>query len=362
MKLVVIGGGMAGLFAIANLRKLDKKQSIEIVLIEPKDFMEVVWCAYRSPFEEWVANGSTFLLDQFCKDKNVQHVRSIVTKMTSTEVVLDDESTIAFDAALIATGASIDWSGMGNGLPQDYNGSREERLRILKESGQKLLNAKSVLIVGGGLIGTELAADLAAYSKKAGKDVKVTLVHAHDHLCPEFRERPARTVEANLAKLGVHIVLNDKAVEKNGQMVLQSDGTVLDAEQVVRVVGLVAKNGFLEIPGALNERGFVDTDDCFLVKGTSNVFAFGDCCTTLDNAGSAINWNKAVVAHNLKAALEGKTDALKKASVQPGLTMVTTGPDGGVLQTGCCHTQWLLPSFKNSTMLLSIPKSELGFK
>ena len=54
-------------------------------------------------------------------------------------------------------------------------------------------------------------------------------------------------------------VLNDKAVEKNGQMVLQSDGTVLDAEQVVRVVGLVAKNGFLEIPGALNERGFVDT-------------------------------------------------------------------------------------------------------
>jgi NADH dehydrogenase FAD-containing subunit len=44
-KVLVIGGGVAGCAAIVGLRKKDKK--VEIVLVEPKDHLEVFWASYR---------------------------------------------------------------------------------------------------------------------------------------------------------------------------------------------------------------------------------------------------------------------------------------------------------------------------
>ncbi|CAB9498759.1 expressed unknown protein [Seminavis robusta] len=70
------------------------------------------------------------------------------------------------------------WTNAGNGLPNGYNGNREERLERLKDYGQELLNAKKVVIVGGGLVGVELAGDVAGYGKLEHKDVDVTLVHS----------------------------------------------------------------------------------------------------------------------------------------------------------------------------------------
>ena len=40
-KLLVIGGGVGGISAIVGLRKLDK--TVEIVLIEPKEYMEICY-------------------------------------------------------------------------------------------------------------------------------------------------------------------------------------------------------------------------------------------------------------------------------------------------------------------------------
>ena len=364
MKLVVIGGGLAGLSAIKALRALDKEKLIEIVLIEPKDFTEIIWAGYRSPFEEWVAEGSTFLLEKFCTDKKVEHVRSIVKELTDSEVSLENGTTIAFDVVLIAVGASIPFDCMGNGLPNGYDGTRAERLKLLKDRGGKILNAKSVLVVGGGLIGTELSGDIAAYAKKAGRDVKVTLVHAHDHLCPELREASARMVEGKLKKIGVNIVLNDKAIEKDGKMVLQSSGAEVEADEVIYVVGLKANNDFVKVEGGLNEKGFVNTDEYFRVNGSANVFAFGDCCTTLENAGAKINYNKDTIAHNLKAALDGKKDVADLKKAAPGVdgAIATTGPNSGVLQTPWFYTQYLMPWFKNSTMMLFVPRDALGLK
>ena len=53
---VVIGGGMAGLSVIYNLRQLDDE--VQIVLVDPKEYCEVLWASYRSPFVDWVAKGS----------------------------------------------------------------------------------------------------------------------------------------------------------------------------------------------------------------------------------------------------------------------------------------------------------------
>lgn len=155
MTVLVIGGGCGGLSFITALRKLDP--AVEIVLVEPKDFCELLWASYRSPFDEQIAENSTFPLDEYCEEKSVRHLRTKVIRMTTNEAELEDGTIINFDSAVVSVGANIPWSGSGNGLPVGYDGSREERLKIMKEQGGRLLNAKKVVIVGGGLIGVELA-------------------------------------------------------------------------------------------------------------------------------------------------------------------------------------------------------------
>lgn len=53
---LVIGGGIGGLTAIAGLHKYNT--SVKIILVEPKDHVEIYWATYRSPFEQWVREAS----------------------------------------------------------------------------------------------------------------------------------------------------------------------------------------------------------------------------------------------------------------------------------------------------------------
>lgn len=340
--------------AISALRKVDKKFDQEIVLVEPKDFLELQWASYRSPFDEWVAEGSTIALEPFCDKHRVKHIRSMVDQLKKDQAKLTDGTVLKFSVCLLAVGASIPWEGMGNGLPKGYDGTRSGRLVQMKEWGQKLLNSEKVVIVGGGLIGSELAGDLAVYSKRAKKDTQVTLVHSGSHLVAEIREDSARMIEKKLKKLGVKVILNDKAIDKSGKLVLASTGTELEADEVVKVVGLTAINKFVEIEGALTERGFLNTDEYFRVNGSDGkVFAFGDCCTTLDNAGRLLLDNGPSVAHNMISTHFGlvRDDNLKKADNGLKLVIATVGPEDGVFQNPWFHTQYAGPLFKNVTMM-----------
>jgi NADH dehydrogenase FAD-containing subunit len=99
---LVIGGGISGDSAIVGLRKYDKE--VEIVLVEPKDYCESAWAAYRSPFDEATAKASLHPLEPFCKKSNVNHIQSVVTKLTNEDATLENGDVIKFDTCVISTG------------------------------------------------------------------------------------------------------------------------------------------------------------------------------------------------------------------------------------------------------------------
>jgi apoptosis-inducing factor 2 len=368
--LLVIGGGLGGISAIVGLRKVDK--TTEITLVEPKEYMEVAWAAYRSPFEEWVAEGSVLDLAAFCKANSVTHLRALVVTMDCSQAQLDDGTVVPFNVAVVASGATTQWPGLGRGPPLG-NGSRAGRLEELKIEGERLMNAGSILVVGGGLIGTELAGDLKGYASKAGRELKITLVHSGEHLCPEFSPAAAAMVKDKLEKMGVTVILNDKAKsDDKGKMVLEKAGTAIEANEVVMTTGLGSCNSFMNAlsTDALNDRGFVNTDDYFRVKGTDGkVFSIGDCCTTLPNSGSQILNNIKVLGNNIKITLDAVTahqlkpelPGLKKFELGPEVYLATIGPNDGVMfYSSTFWTQYMLPWLKNSTMFFFRVKSELG--
>lgn len=176
-------------------------------------------------------------------------------------------------------------------------------------------------------------------------------------------------VKRQLEKCGIKIILNDKALAKDdGTYALQSSGEVIPAEIVIPTTGLTANNDFVDIEGCKTELGFLDTDDYFRVNNAGGkIFAIGDCCTTLPNAGSQVMQNVGPIGFNLFTTLQAvqKGEALAELKLQkfaasPHVKCVTTSLDTGVADLGCTYTQYMLPSIKQSTMFFFSPKQMMG--
>lgn len=386
-RVLVIGGGIAGASSIVGLRNVNK--DVEIFLVEPKEYMEACWAAYRAPFEEWVAKGSLFDLAPFCEKYNVTQVRCLVKSLSQSSADLDNGDTIHFDVCVVATGATSNWEGLGRG-PRRY--SVNDRLKQLKEVGEKLLSVKSVLVIGGGITGTELAGDIACYAKRAAKEITVTLVHSGNHLCPEMNEQAGSKAKQQLEERGVTVILNERCIANDSgkTYTLASSGEGIEADEIILTVGNVALNDFFEdgLRSCLNENGWVEVDEYFRVAGAEGkIFSIGDCCTLLPNSGSQIVFNKDVIGHNINAALEagkegcpnpsehgeegngnGRNPAhprLEKYALGPEVYVATTGTKSGVMYFrndwyNNAWTTWLLPWLKQKTMFFFSPKTKLG--
>lgn len=308
-------------------------------------------------------------LAAWAEKNKVQHVRSVVTKLTSTEATLQNGDTISFDVCVVATGADTRAQLLGRGLPTG-DGTREARLKDMKDSGEALIKATKVVIVGGGLVGAELAGDVAAYSKQPGKSV--TIVHSGPSLCHhEISEKASAMLQRKLENLGVKIILNDKVNEKeDGKIALESSGDILEADQAVFTVGITPTNSFLQesFPGSLNDQGWIDTDDFFRLRGETKMFCIGDCSALLPNAALQYLENVKTIGNNLKLTLDAIRDEkavdetkLLKFEEASKAAVITVGPKDGVFYSEMCHTQFFIPTVKNKTMFLFNPKGTLGF-
>ena len=343
--------------AISSLRKEDEQ--VKITLVDPKAYSELLWAAFRTPFDEELAKGTIIRLEKFCATHQVEFVQATVTKLTQTScqaklLASGKTQTIDFDVCVLATGASAPWQGLGRDLPTRPDAATAEyRLAALKKEGQRLSSAKSVVIVGGGMIGCELAGDLV----EASKEAKVTLVHSSSYLChSSISEGAADRMKNLLEEKGVTVILNEKATQNGKQVTLKNSGKVIDAELVVMTTGFSPLNSFVgeAFPDALDERGWIRTDPKLVVPGTDGkIFAFGDCSSALPTAGNVYFQNAPVLGHNVTVALTGADVPMKEVSVPFLVSVTTVGKDSGVAQIGTPFwTVRFLPWLKNSTMFL----------
>lgn len=358
---LVIGGGLAGCSAIWGLRQCN--HDCKIVLVEPREYAETVWASYRSLFDRKIAGKSLHKLQPFCQNQKVTHVQACVTKLSIGKAELSNGNVLEFDVCVVATGATIQFEGLGRGFVAD--GTIESRKKFSSEMGNKILDSKNVLVVGGGLIGIELAGDIAGYATKRNK-VHVTLVHSQSHLGPELSGKAARFVQQQLESQGVHIILNDTAVKQpDGSWKLEKSQQTLESpDMVIETTGISSANSFCqssELSTCLNERGFLVTDDYFRVASTQGrIFAMGDCCTTLPNSASQFIPNASIIGHNIHTQLAsiqaGETydDVCFKKYVLGNLGyIVTTGPNTGVWDSPFITTRRLLPWIKNKSKCFS---------
>lgn len=200
---------------------------------------------------------------------------AVFTGPKRIEVTKDDgtKQTMTADAMIIATG-SINAVPPIPGIKENSN--------CIDSTGALSLEKlpKSMIVIGGGVIGLELACAYAAFG------TKITVVEAMDHVLPMLDEDLTKIGMAHMKKMGIefHLQCPVQAVENSaaGAKVVCKDaaGKTLsfEAEKVLVAIGRKANTASLDLAaGKLdNDRGRILVNDK-MQTSVPDVYAIGDC-------------------------------------------------------------------------------------
>ncbi|XP_067662972.1 apoptosis-inducing factor 1, mitochondrial-like isoform X2 [Haliotis asinina] len=182
-----------------------------------------------------------------------------VTKLDASQkkVWLDNGSEITFDKCLIATG------GKPRNLPVLERAGEKVKQRInlfrsisdFQHLDEATKNAKSVAVIGGGFLGSELACALGKRGKKNGMKVYQVFPEAGNmgRVLPEYLSNwTTKKVQAEGVNVISNKIVNSAEFVNNVVVLGLNDGSTVSAEQVVVAVGLepnveLAKTSGLEL-------------------------------------------------------------------------------------------------------------------
>src|SRR3984957_17247687 len=272
--LVIVGNGMAAARLVDELAKVALgRYAIAVIGEEPR-------LAYNRVLLSSVLAGETASHDIELKPASWWRDRGVTLKYgcIATEIdvgrrelkIANDES-IAFSRLVLATGSTplrLTVPGAELTGVHTFRDSRDVDL-LLTLAAQK----KRVVVVGGGLLGLEVAYGLA----KAG--AKVTLIHLMDRLMERQLDAPAAELLKSLVeRKGIKVLLNANTARLHGEGRVEGvelvDGRRIEADAVIFAAGIRPNIALARDAGIPVNRGIVV--DEHLQTGARDIFALGE--------------------------------------------------------------------------------------
>ncbi|MBI2094040.1 MAG: NAD(P)/FAD-dependent oxidoreductase, partial [Candidatus Omnitrophica bacterium] len=303
-RVVIIGGGFAGLSAAKALRRAN----VQLTLIDRRNFHLFQPLLYQvatgglSP-----ANIAAPLREILKRQRNVQTWLGNVVDIDATNRVihLQEKAQVLYDWLIVAAGAThnyfghSEWAQRAPGL-KTLEDATEIRRRIFLafERAEQELNLQqraawlTFVIVGAGPTGLELAGALAEIARDTlrhnfrainSANAQIILIEATDRVLPPYDPRLSARAASTLARLGIQVlsravvgdIQNDHViVEKDEHRLKIPARTVLWAAgvQASPLGGLLARATGCE----LDKAGRVIVQPDLTVLGHPEIFVVGD--------------------------------------------------------------------------------------
>jgi NADH dehydrogenase FAD-containing subunit len=261
-KVVIIGGGFAGSHAAKHLEK-----KFDVTLIDTKNYFEFTPGILRSIVEPAHVRKIQVLHSHY-----LHRARIIVGKVdeVNEEFVRVGKKKIKFDYLVVSSGSTY------NSPFKEQRVVTATRAAHLRENYEKLCRAKRVLIVGGGLVGVELAGEICdRYPEK-----EIVIVHSKDRLIDRNHKKAIKYAERFLISRGVEIAYGQRVKEVKGKLCLTDKNVCFEADLIFLCTGIksnfeLMKNNFSK---SLDDKNRLRVNEFLQVSGVSkgNIFAAGD--------------------------------------------------------------------------------------
>lgn len=322
--ILIVGSGFAARQLVKNLRRLNSDVPIRLIAADSCD-------EYNKPeLSHVISQNQTAdaLTRQTCGSFAEQfqltlHPNTRITDIdTQHKRVCSGEQSWQYDKLVLAVGASaIVPPVTGNELMLTLNSQQEYR-----DGELTLLQAQRVLILGGGLIGCELAMDMC----RAGK--QVTLVDRSGSLLSALMPIEASSrLQHCLQQMGVEVLLNQQLSaliqQDGGIQATLGNGRQLSVDAAIASVGLRPNVGLARQANLQVDRGIRVNNR--LQTSQIDVYALGDCAEIdgqLLPFLQPIQFSAMALAKNLLGAEEGvKLPAMLVKVKTPNLPLHLAG-------------------------------------
>ena len=276
---VIIGSGVAAISAAEAIRKRDHHASVVLVSDDPGGYYSRPGLAYYLTGELDEAHLFPFGEADFQRlrlDRLMGHAERIDPH--TSQVILQDRRSLAYDALLVATGAQA--------AALETAGSRLQGVLKLDtlEDARRILNyarrARSAVVVGGGITALEIVEGLVARRVKTHY-----LLRGERYWSGVLDETESRIIETRLQQEGVQLHKHAELGEvlgKDGRVaaVRTQDGRQIKTDLLVAAIGIRPRKELAENAGLKVDRGIVV--DASMRSSAAHIFAAGDVAQVFD--------------------------------------------------------------------------------
>ena len=317
--IVIIGNGISGVTAARHIRKNSDKR-ITIVSSESKYFFSRTALMYiymghmkfehTQPYENW-----------FWKKNRIDLKQGFVTKIdvSNKSLLFSDDTTLIYDKLIIATGSKpnkFGWPG------QDLDGVmglyHKQDLENLEKFAPNNNVCKRAVIVGGGLIGIELAEMLRS------RDIPVTFLVRESSfwngvLPTQESEMINQHIKEHHIDLRLSTNLKEIKRDENGKVtsvIIEEKGEEIACDVVGLTAGVTPNIDFLKESKIETKRGVLVNR--FLETNVKDVYAIGDCAEQHEAIGQRRNIEAVWYTGRMMGETVAQTITGNKKAYNPG--------------------------------------------
>ncbi|KAM9476558.1 ferroptosis suppressor protein 1 [Clarias gariepinus] len=355
---VIVGGGFGGIAAGMHL----KSHGVPFILINPLDAFHHNVASLRASVQSGFAQ-QTFI--PYKKTFGLNFLQGRVTQIDTTEkfVVLDNGKEVRYSHLILCTGSDGPFPGKCSNV-DTYQKAIKKYEDIVKE----VQAADSVLVVGGGSTGVEMAAEIRTeYPNK-----RVILVHSRDTLADsELLSSVREEAKQVLLEKGVELFLGQKVsnldeLELNvkGKMIKTDKNEQFTVDLIIFCTGNKINSDAYRssLAGSLAQNGALKVNKHMQVEGFEDIYAVGDCANVNEpKMAYHAGLHAKVVVTNIINSLAGK--ALTSYNTGNVTMLLAMGRDDGVGQfNGYKLPRFLVTKGKSQGLLLWKSWMEMGQK
>jgi NADH:quinone reductase (non-electrogenic) len=300
-RIVIIGGGFAGLALVKGL----KKQNVQVVLIDKNNFHQFQPLLYQVATSGLEPDSIAFpFRKQFSDYENVVFRLAEVEEIkTDSKTIYTNKGSLTYDFLVLATGTKTNFFGMKNveenslGM-KDIRDSLDIRHKMLQNLEQAAITCDdeerdaltNFVIAGGGPAGVEMAGALAEFCKYIlPKDypeypssiMKIYLVEGSGKLISAMSDKASAKTLKYLNASNVEVLLNEMVTDYNGEVVTTKSGKKIITKNLIWTAGVKG-----QLPKGINIEHLVNgnrlkTNQHLQVDGFTDVFAMGDIAAVI---------------------------------------------------------------------------------
>lgn len=303
MRIVILGGGFAGIAVARRLEERLDGGEAEIVLICRENF------TLFTPMLPEVSSGAldvrhvvTPIRSQLRRTRfvlaDVDDVDTAAATVAFTHTLSGETETLAYDHVVFALGSSTSTFDLPGVAQRVFALKTLEDAGILRNRFVWLLELAdsapsdndrnrllTIAVVGGGFTGVEAAGELVElfrsvlrlYPNVARADVRVVLVEGGPVLLPGLPEKMGTYSARALRKRGVEILTGDGVASADDDGLVLQSGRRIETKTIVWSAGVKPSPTVARSSLPKTKRGAIVTEPDFRVQGFSNVWAAGDC-------------------------------------------------------------------------------------